>query len=388
MRTIHQIGVGLLLLSMAASSLAQAVGPGEIRASAIALEQAGRNAEAEEAWKQIADVHPSDPEAFAHLGLLEARQENYSAAITSYNRALELAPDMPSLEMNLGLAYFKAGQFPGALKAFSAELQRQPADSSTAKRLSLLLGMTHYGMGDYFVAIPYLQRAADEDQRNLPLRLTLAHSCLWSKQYDCVLKVDKEILALNPDSAEADMLVGEALDDKGDDAGAIAQFRAATLADSKQPNAHFGLGYLLWKLHHFDEAAVEFQAELVNDPTHQQARAYLGDSLVELTQLQKAQPELEKAAAEPSSTLVSAMVHRDLGIVYASAGRKDDAANELMKAIDLDPKDVAPHWRLGKLYQSLGRKDEAKMQFDTASSMLQQRDRPLAQEINQPGTQH
>src|SRR5581483_11814347 len=70
--------------------------------------------------------------------------------------------------------------------------------------------MAHYGMGDYLVAIPYLKQAAKMDPQSLPLRLTLAHSCLWSKQYQCVMDVYKEILALNAESAEADMLAGEA----------------------------------------------------------------------------------------------------------------------------------------------------------------------------------
>jgi Flp pilus assembly protein TadD len=48
------------------------------------------------------------------------------------------------------------------------------------------------------------------------------------------MAVYKEILALNADSAEADMLAGEALDEKGDDAGAIEQFRAAAKADPKR----------------------------------------------------------------------------------------------------------------------------------------------------------
>jgi Flp pilus assembly protein TadD len=43
-----------------------------------------------------------------------------------------------------------------------------------------------------------------------------------------------------------------------------------------------------------------------------------------------------------------AMVHRDLGVVYAEAGRKEDAEAELLKAIALDPGDVSPHWRLGQ----------------------------------------
>jgi tetratricopeptide (TPR) repeat protein len=367
----------LLLLSLTTSlTFAQ----GDPRAEALALEQQGRNAEAEQAWKSIAEANPQNPEPYAHLGLLEARQENYAAAIESYHKALKLAPAMQGLEMNLGLAYFKAEQFPDAIKVFSAETRRQPADSPAARRLTILLGMAHYGMGDYFVAIPYLQRAAKDDPQSLAMRLTLAHSCLWSKQYDCVMEVYKEILALNAESAEADMLAGEALDEKGDDAGAIEQFRNAVKANPKEPNVHFGLGYLLWTQHHFDEAAKEFQAELDNDATDQRSRAYLGDSLVELNQYQQAQPELETAAKDASTTTM-AMVHRDLGVVYAEAGRKEDAANELLQAIALDPKDVSPHWRLGKLYRSMGKKAEAEAEFAVASAMTKENDKPLAQEI-------
>ncbi len=226
-----KVGRAVLLGLCLQAATSWADGQTSTRAQAIALEQQGRNAEAEEAWKAIAEEHPNEPEAFAHIGLLESRQEKYTAAIENYCKALKLAPSMVGLEMNLGLAYFKANQFPDAIKAFSTELQKQPPNSPAAQRLSILLGMAHYGMGDYFVAIPYLQRAADDDPQSLPLRLTLAHSCLWSKQYDCVMAVYKEILALNAESAEADMLAGEALDEKGDDAGAIEQFRSAAKAN-------------------------------------------------------------------------------------------------------------------------------------------------------------
>ena len=361
----------------------------ELRDQALALEQQGRNVESEEIWKAIAEANPAAPEAFAHLGLLEARQEHYGAAIENYRKALTLHPSTSGLELNLGLAYFKANQLPEAIRAFTAELQRHPADSPEALRLETLLGMAHYGMGDYFVAIPYLRRAADESPQSLPLRLTLAHSCLWSKQYECVLETYREILALNADSAEADMLAGEALDEKGDDAGAMEQFRAATKADPQEPNAHFGLGYLLWKQHHFDEAASEFRAELENNPKHFQARAYLGDSYVELNDYEKAWPELERMIAGEFSATSSpaptgwAMVHRDLGVVYASAGRNGEAAQELLKAIELDPKDVSSHWRLGKLYQAMGRKEEAKAEFSIASAMNKENSRPLTQEIGE-----
>jgi len=346
------------------------------RQDALALESQGQNAEAEQIWQQIAKNDPHNAEALAHMGLLEARQEHYDLAVTYYRQALAIDPSFPSLEMNLGLALFKSNRFQEAIKPFTVELEKHPGD----QRLTILLGMTHYGMGDYLVAIPYLKQATKMDPQNLPLRLTLAHSCLWSKQYQCVLDVYKEILALNAESAEADMLAGESLDEEGKISEATEQFRAAVKANPKEPNAHFGLGYLLWEQKHHDEAAKEFLAELENDPASVQARAYLGDTYVALNDYAKAQPELEKAAADDPST---AFVHRDLGVVYADMGRKDDAITELQKAIALDPKDVAPHWRLARLYQSMGRKDEAKAEFDKASSMNKEADQALVDKLRQ-----
>jgi len=332
------------------------------RQNALTLEQRGQNAEAEQAWQSIARSNPQSAEAFAHLGLIEARRERYDDAIVNYRKALALNPELPGLQMNLGLALFKAKDFKESIKPFSAELKKHPDD----QRLTILLGMAHYGMGDYFVAIPYLRKAAERDPQSLPLRLALAHSCLWSKQNQCVLDVYKQILALNAESAEADMLAGEALDETGDNAGATEHFRAAVRSDPKEPNVHFGLGYLLWTQNQFSEAAGEFQAELANDPYHLQARAYLGDSYVHLNDYAKALPELEKAVvADPSL----AFVHLDLGIVYVQQGRKDEAIKELQKAIALDPKDVAPHFRLAKLYQSTGREEDAKAEFAKVSTM-------------------
>ncbi len=345
-------------MTITLSALAQA----PTRQDALALEQQGRNAEAEQIWQTIAQAQPKDAEAFAHLGLLEARQHHYDEAVSFYRKALALAPSLPGLELNLGLALFKGDHFQESIQPFTAELRRHPGDP----RLITLLGMAHYGMGDYLVAVPYLKQAAERDPQNLALRLTLAHSCMWSKQYDCVLNVDKEILALSAESAEADMLTGEALDEKGDTPGATEQFRMAAKANPKEPNVHFGLGYLLWKQKQFEEASREFQAEIENDPQNVQALQYLGDSYIELTDLQKARSVLEKAAAISPD---AALAHRDLGIVYSQTGEQEKAVAEFRKAIELNPEDVAPHWRLARLYQAMGRKDEAKTEFAKASSM-------------------
>jgi tetratricopeptide (TPR) repeat protein len=372
MNRIIRLGIGLGLAMGAAVSLGQASqAPESQRQTALALEQQGKNVEAEAAWRVFLKAHPSNPEPYAHLGLLEARQEHYKKAVPLYRKALAMNPAIPGLRMNLGLALFKGGELKQAIVEFKPLLKNQPPSSPEAQRLNILVGMAHYGLGEYAAAAPYLKQAAAHDPQNLPLRLALAHSCMWSKQYQCVLDTYHEILMLNAESAEADMLAGEALDEMKDHGGAIQQFRDAVKADPREPDVHFGLGYLLWTQRQYPEAASEFQAELANDPDHIQAMIYLGDTQIRLKHPEEARPLLEKALRFDAGR---ELAHLDLGILYADVGRYDDALREMMEAARLAPEDVNVHWRLGRLYRSMGRKDEAKAEFDKASSITKAAD--------------
>jgi tetratricopeptide (TPR) repeat protein len=338
--------------------------------SAVLLEQSGKTIEAESAWTAISKAHPANPEPYAHLGLLEARQEHYEAAIRYYRKALTLNPTMPGLRLNMGLALFKDGDYKQALQIFEPLIKADPHD----QRLTILVGMSHFGLGNYATASPFLKRAADHDPQNLTLLLTLAHSCLLSRQYPCVLDAYHQIIALNAESAEADMLVGETLDEMKDPIGAVREFRAAILANPKEPNVHFGLGYLLWTQGHFADAAQQFQTELDNDSRHIQAMLYLADSEIQMNRMDEARPLLEQLVKiNPKNP----MEHRDLGIVYADQGRNEEAVTELQTAIRLAPADVNAHWRLARLYNSIGRKSEAKVEFDTARSLNKTEDERL-----------
>jgi tetratricopeptide (TPR) repeat protein len=361
------------LLTFAAGVWGQPVAAGQ-RQTALALEQQGRNAEAEEAWRSFARAHPTDAEPYAHLGLLEARQERYKEAVPLYRKALALNPSIPGLKLDLGLAQFKAGELKDAIQTFAPLRKLQPQD----QRLTILIGMAHYGLGEYALAVPYLKEATGRDAQNLPLRLALAHSCLWSKQFQCVLDVYHEILTLNAESAEADMLAGEALDEMKDSAGAEQQFRAAAKVDPKEPNVHFGLAYLLMEQHRYDEAIAEFKAELANDPANYQAMTYLGHTYVQQNEFDQAKPILETAEANQASV---SLTHLDLGIVYMETGEKDAALRELHQAVALDPDNVAAHFRLGRLYQSMRKRDEAKAEFAKASTLNQNKDEGLYKRI-------
>lgn len=351
------------------------------RQRAIALEQEGKIPEAEEAWRAYLKTNPRNPEPYAQLGLLEARQDHYGQAVPLYRKALDLAPHdsrVPALRLNLGLALFKDGQLEECISQFTELLKTAPAGSADAQRLNILIGMAHYGLAQYPQAIPYLKTAAANDPPNLPLRLTLAQSCLWSRQYQCVMDVYREILNLNAESAEADMLAGEALDEMKDNEGSTKMFRAAVAANPKEPNVHFGLGYLLWTQKQYPEAAQQFQAELDNNPSSAQSMLYLGDTELQLNHADEARPWLEKAIKQDPSLWLGNL---DLGIIDSDAGRKEDALHELEIAAKQKPDDVDVHWRLARLYRAMGRKDEARAEFDKASKLNKQADETLYQQI-------
>ena len=350
------------------------------RQSAFAFEHEGKVSEAEAAWTSLLKARPNDAEAYAHLGLLEARQEHYKEAVSFDRKALSLNPKFPNLRLNLGLSLFKAGDLRSAIQTFEPLLKGEPGSSPEALRLETLIGMAHYGLGEYAAAVPYLRKAAAGDPQNLPFRMTLAQSCLWSKQYQCLLNTYREILTIDPNSAEADMLMGEAYDDQKNDEGAIEQFQAAVKANPKAPNAHFGYGYLLWKGVKYEEADREFRAELANFPDNPLALAYLGDTEMHLNHSGDALPYLERAIRIQPAIQIA---HLDMGILYQGEGRKDEALREFKAAEKLTPNDPGVHWQLGRFYQSTGEKEEAKAEFAKTQHLQNAKAQSLREQLRQ-----
>jgi tetratricopeptide (TPR) repeat protein len=359
-----------------ASAVSKATGPQIVAAvqQALTLEQQAKFPEAEAAWKRVVKLQPENAQAYAHLGLLEARQEHYPQAILHYRKAQALAESqnkpIPQLNLNLGLALFKAENFEDAARVFETELKKHPSPAD-ALRLTNLAAVSYYGAHQYAAAIPYLQAAANAEPRNLELKLTLAHCYLWTNQLDAVKEVDKEILTIDPDSAEADILAGEALDEMGDKEGAVAQFRAAEKVNPRAPNLHFLLAYVLWTQKRYDEALPEFKAELEVDPKNNQAMIYLGDLYVRQGQYPQAKEVLERAAQFPTS---DPELYLDLGIVSMETGDNENAVQELSKAAQIEPDNVTVHFRLATLYRTMGKKDEAKAEFALANSLNKKRD--------------
>jgi tetratricopeptide (TPR) repeat protein len=334
---------------------------------ALEYEKQGAYPEAEKTWTEITIGNPRDSDAWAHLGLVRALEGKNSDAVVAYREAIQLHSHLPGLQIDLGLALFKQQKFKDAIPALQAAIAESPNDVKP----KLLLAMSYYGLGQYADAVPYLTVAVSSSPENLQLRMTLAQSCLWAENYRCTLDQFQEILRLSPESAQADMLAGEALDGLNQTEEAIKQFREAEKVSPHEPEVHFGLGYLLWKNHSFDEAETELKLEIEDNPNHTQALTYLADIAIKQNDDKAARSYLQRAFQQSK---VIRLGYLDLGILNAAAGNNEEAEVNFLHAIEMDPTQKDAHWRLGRLYRSMGHQKEAQAEF-AKMSVLEQKDR-------------
>jgi len=156
------------------------------------------------------------------------------------------------------------------------------------------------------------------------------------------------------------MLSGEALDGLGRTVEAIPEFEAAAKAAPREPNVHFGLGYLYWKQHKYDEAKAALEAELSIDPANAQALAYLGDIELKRNAPEKALPLLNKAIHLKNDIRIA---YLDIGAILSEQKRYQEALVALLRAEKLDPAQPDAHYRLARLYRAMGNVAAAEREF-------------------------
>ncbi len=117
--------------------------------------QTGEDVRAKEKLTRATEIAPGEPAAWANLGLLAVRQQEFDTAYERVEKARSLAPDNSQIEALLGLIESKRGKLPEAaahlkkaveldpknlraLYALAQETERQGAETSDAEAQALL----------------------------------------------------------------------------------------------------------------------------------------------------------------------------------------------------------------------------------------------------------
>jgi tetratricopeptide (TPR) repeat protein len=82
---------------------------------------------------------PDDINALASTGLALSHAKKYDAAAVCYRKILAIDPNIPQIQLNLGLAEFKSGRFREAAERFQTVLKLDPKNTQAPT----LLGMSY-----------------------------------------------------------------------------------------------------------------------------------------------------------------------------------------------------------------------------------------------------
>ena len=317
---------------------------------------------------------PKDINALASTGLALSHAEQYDAAAVCYRKILAIDPNIPQIQLNLGLAEFKSGRFREAVQRFQTVLKLDPQNTQAPT----LLGMSYYGGRMFEEAATNLEIALAADPENAQLHYYFAQSLVSSSQYQRALPEYQWLERHDPDNAATHVLMAEALDGHARPEEAILELQAAIAKSPTQPNVHFAIGYIYWTQQKDKEAEREFRLELDHDPANAQAWAWLADVLIRRNDFQKAKPLLDKAVSLDRSVRIA---HLDLGIFFERAKLYARAIHALQEAIRLDGSKTDAHFRLARVYKEAGNPAESRAELAIVHQLREQKNEDNLQKV-------
>jgi tetratricopeptide (TPR) repeat protein len=166
-------------------------------------------------------------------------------------------------------------------------------------------------------------------------------------------------MELDPNFAQAHIVLGISRLATDNPSKAFGEFREAIAINPRLPEAHKLLGDLLVTMptRPYAQAIQAYAAALELAPDYSDARLGLGD-------VQRAQGRIDEAIAEYELVLATepenARGHYGLGkIYYTEKDLYHEAVAELQRAITLEPRLLEAHLTLGDLYEEKGLYQEA-----------------------------
>jgi tetratricopeptide (TPR) repeat protein len=172
-----------------------------------------------------------------------------------------------------------------------------------------------------------------------------------------------QLLADEPDNAEAWQLSGRVCYDQGKFTDAAASFADLVRVQPRSADAYALLAEAQAKLGQREQALKSYRQALALKPDHREALNAVGVALAEQGRLEEALSHLRAACRLYPDY---AQAHFNLGTALAQHGEAEQAQQELELAARLRPEYAQPHCGLGKLHAARGRHAEAITCFQRA----------------------
>jgi tetratricopeptide (TPR) repeat protein len=278
----------------------------------------------------------------------------------TFTEALTDNPKLASARLGLAAAYKAAGNLVSAkteLDGLSAQAADTPGLRQAMAELLIAQGQKDQALATY--------RAEIDAARATPaLKMAAARLALDTGHGDVARDIAEKIVAENPETPGALVLLGRTRRALGDLPGAVSELRRA-LAFESTPELHYEYGRALLESGSNDEGLAELeQAPTLPAAQIERARAFLrrGDAERAVGPLELA---VKQAPANGEAWLL-------LGNSYDRLGTPAKAEAAWKNGIKADPNAPEPRYRLGRLQMDQGQAGAALVQLRAAAPKVPQ----------------
>ncbi|HKF45973.1 MAG TPA: tetratricopeptide repeat protein [Terracidiphilus sp.] len=329
---------------------------------------------------------PSNVEGYNLLGIILGGQQDYQGAATSFQTAIRLKPDSVKSRDNLASLYMAQNHPDLAEPEFKAVLRLDPENRDAHYGLGAIALLK----GSPSDAIVYFRRVHPQDQAT---RFELVRAYFATKQNALALRTASDLSAANPQDVQVHFSLGVLLASQRQYSAAQLEFEKADALRPGTFEILFNLGEDMLRSGENAKAEAVLRRALDEKPSSPEAMYLLAqacanqsrplDALDLLVRANKLAPEntdilflmaqisMSQNYFEDAIPLLESGVRlaprrpeflAALGESYFMAGKVDKAIDEFSKLIEVE-KSARSYAFLGLCYRNMGRFDEARQQF-------------------------
>lgn len=283
-----------------------------------------------ELYDQATDAHADhdvSATSTAVVSTLKGQLDEFRQQIRSSTEAPKTPVD-PQAQAKLGALGYVAGDDDVTVRTGIKDTGADPKDKIEVVNLFhdalLLMEDTRYQD-----AVPLFQRILKTEPEMPLAHIQLGTAYTWLKEYDKALPALRKATELRQDNLMVHYLLGLAMFETGDIAGAVPEFQAAIDKSPKWAALHFSLAAAYARIDRLPDAQKELQTTVELDADNFRANLLLGRMLSMEGKAAAGLSNLKKAARiQPTSP----EAHLFLADAYERLGQKANAARERAEA--------------------------------------------------------
>jgi tetratricopeptide (TPR) repeat protein len=272
----------------------------------------------------------------------------------------------PEISYLLGLAYHQKRDYVRAVEHLSASIKAMPETDGDYRQAIQLLGISHYLLGHYREAIPYLERASRLMPDSAEITYALGTCYIQTRNPDKSREVFARMFKVQPSSASAYLINAQMMVRQQFEELAELELKRALELDPKLPQVNFLLGEMAIFHAEIDRGIALLQKEIEINPAFALAYYWLGEAYSRQLKWDEAVAPLQKSIWLNPYFSGPYIV---LGKVYLKKEELPNAESMLRRAAQMDPNNFSAHHLLAQVLQRANRQEEAKREFETAEKL-------------------